>query len=213
MLFVLAKPSHILRDPICISLYLSDPTVLVTFGVIAVNEIWNFKFAIESWNLKFAIESFRDWSQRKPFVLTKAYDISLERFCWLLKVLRPVIAWVHIQLLQQFSTHCLQKLNAGLLLLQCIISYVQDQRENIAPYRSDFSWKKVHVWNLNLVYRRTGSLAMKLAKGIWLFDCGEDTQRQIHKQPLIRNGRVDRIFLTNRRPENWTGLPGITVQF
>lgn len=41
-----------------------------------------------------------------------------------------------------------------------------------------------------------------------MFDAGEDTQRQVHKQPLVRNGKVDRIFITNRRAGNVLGLPG-----
>ena len=53
-------------------------------------------------------------------------------------------------------------------------------------------------------------MALKVSKGTWLFDCGEDTQRQVHKQPLIRHGRVDRIFITNRRSMNTLGLPGAT---
>lgn len=51
-------------------------------------------------------------------------------------------------------------------------------------------------------------MAVKLARSIWLFDCGEDTQRQMHRQPLIRHGKVDRIFITNCRSSNILGLPG-----
>jgi ribonuclease BN (tRNA processing enzyme) len=52
-------------------------------------------------------------------------------------------------------------------------------------------------------------MALKVAKSTWLFDCGEDSQRQVHRQPLIRHGKVDRIFITNRRANNILGLPGI----
>lgn len=54
-------------------------------------------------------------------------------------------------------------------------------------------------------------MALKLTRSTWLFDAGEDTQRQVHKQPLIKHGRVDRIFITNRRSTNILGLPGITL--
>lgn len=57
--------------------------------------------------------------------------------------------------------------------------------------------------------RRVGSMAMKLSRSTWLFDCGEDTQRLVHKQPLIRHGKLDRIFITNRRSSNILGLPGM----
>ena len=51
-------------------------------------------------------------------------------------------------------------------------------------------------------------MALKAHKSTWLFDCGEDSQRQVHKQPMIRHGKLDRIFLTNRRANNVLGLPG-----
>lgn len=57
--------------------------------------------------------------------------------------------------------------------------------------------------------RRSGALALKLPKTTWLFDCGEDTQRQVHKQPMIKNGKVDRMFITNKRSSNILGLPGM----
>ncbi len=56
--------------------------------------------------------------------------------------------------------------------------------------------------------RRTGAVALKSYKSTWLFDCGEDSQRQVHKQPLIRHGKMDRVFITNRRASNILGLPG-----
>lgn len=51
-------------------------------------------------------------------------------------------------------------------------------------------------------------MALKNYKSTWLFDCGEDSQRQVHKQPLIRHGKMDRVFITNRRANNILGLPG-----
>ena len=51
-------------------------------------------------------------------------------------------------------------------------------------------------------------MALKAHKSTWLFDCGEASQRQVHKQPMIRHGKLDRIFLTNRRANNVLGLPG-----
>jgi len=45
-------------------------------------------------------------------------------------------------------------------------------------------------------------------KGIWLFECGEDTQRQLMSQPLVRPGKVERIFLSRASAECVLGLPG-----
>ena len=41
-----------------------------------------------------------------------------------------------------------------------------------------------------------------------LFDCGEDAQRQLIKQPQIVHGRVNRIFVTSNSSENIYGIPG-----
>ena len=41
-----------------------------------------------------------------------------------------------------------------------------------------------------------------------LFDCGEDAQRQLLKQPQIVHGRVNRIFVTSNSSENIYGIPG-----
>lgn len=41
-----------------------------------------------------------------------------------------------------------------------------------------------------------------------LFDCGEDSQRQLLKQPQIVHGRVNRIFVTQLSSTNIYGIPG-----
>lgn len=41
-----------------------------------------------------------------------------------------------------------------------------------------------------------------------LFNCGEDAQRQLLKQPQIVHGRVNRIFVTSNSSENIYGIPG-----
>ncbi|KAK9829871.1 hypothetical protein WJX72_008356 [[Myrmecia] bisecta] len=57
--------------------------------------------------------------------------------------------------------------------------------------------------------RSSNSVALRLGKSIWLLDCGEDTQRQLMRQPHIRHGKIDRIFITSLDGENILGLPGM----
>jgi len=56
--------------------------------------------------------------------------------------------------------------------------------------------------------RSAAALALRKNKAIWLFECGEDTQRQLMRQPLVRPGKVDRIFLSRATAECVLGLPG-----
>lgn len=41
-----------------------------------------------------------------------------------------------------------------------------------------------------------------------LFDCGEDSQRQLAKQPQIVHGKINRIFVTDLSSTNIYGIPG-----
>ncbi|KAK9827696.1 hypothetical protein WJX81_001407 [Elliptochloris bilobata] len=57
--------------------------------------------------------------------------------------------------------------------------------------------------------RSAAALALRKNKAIWLFECGEDTQRQLLRQPLVRPGKIDRIFLSRASAECVLGLPGM----
>ena len=141
------------------------------------------------------------------------------RFCDKWRALRLVIAWVHVIT----RTHNLfGEVNNFKSLMQAFISCSMvvlctrsKRRHSTIKIRYPMP-KKFENVSLNAIFRRTGSLAMKLAKAVWLFDCGE---RQAKTSSLIRNGKVDRIFLTNytfhtnRRPENWTSLPSILTYY
>ena len=57
-------------------------------------------------------------------------------------------------------------------------------------------------------HRSSPAIAYRKGKGNFLFDCGEDTQRQLLRQALVRPGKIDRIFITRRSAETCFGLPG-----
>ncbi|CAL8471292.1 g10834 [Coccomyxa elongata] len=57
--------------------------------------------------------------------------------------------------------------------------------------------------------RSAPAVALRKGKSNWLFDCGEDTQRQLLKQALVRPGKIDRFFVTRASGDAAFGLPGM----
>lgn len=56
--------------------------------------------------------------------------------------------------------------------------------------------------------RASPAIALRKGKSNFLFDCGEDTQRQLLRQALVRPGKIDRVFITRAAAETSFGLPG-----
>ncbi len=57
--------------------------------------------------------------------------------------------------------------------------------------------------------RSSPAIALRKGKSNFLFDCGEDTQRQLLRQALVRPGKIDRVFITRALAETSFGLPGV----
>ncbi|GIL56621.1 hypothetical protein Vafri_11958 [Volvox africanus] len=57
--------------------------------------------------------------------------------------------------------------------------------------------------------RALGSLAMARVKDIFIFDAGDDTQRQVAHAYHVKPSKIYRIFLTSLEPESVLGLPGL----
>jgi ribonuclease Z len=58
------------------------------------------------------------------------------------------------------------------------------------------------------ITRGVSSLAFRYNRDIWLFDCGESTQRQLQNSK-IRPSRVRKIFLSHTHGDHCFGLPGV----
>jgi ribonuclease Z len=57
--------------------------------------------------------------------------------------------------------------------------------------------------------RGAPALALRTELTAWLFDCGDDTQRQLGRQSAVRHGRVNAFFVTSRAGGGALGLPGM----
>ena len=53
------------------------------------------------------------------------------------------------------------------------------------------------------------ALACRTLQSVWLFECGEDTQRSLIGHTLVDWKRIDRIFVGSMDPESVLGLPGM----
>lgn len=65
------------------------------------------------------------------------------------------------------------------------------------------------AWPLPPGFRPVTSAVLRTTFGAWLFNCGEDSQRHLYRQPFIRHRKIERIFITRRHADNLTGLPGM----
>ena len=59
--------------------------------------------------------------------------------------------------------------------------------------------------------RNVTSIALRLLAdrgAIWLFDCGEGTQHQIHES-ILKLSKLEKIFITHLHGDHIFGLPGL----
>jgi ribonuclease Z len=59
--------------------------------------------------------------------------------------------------------------------------------------------------------RNTSCLALHYDQGIFLFDCGEGTSRQL-LQSSLNKGKINKVFLTHLHGDHIYGLPGLIMQ-
>lgn len=49
---------------------------------------------------------------------------------------------------------------------------------------------------VSTAHRNVSSLALHFCGGIWIFDCGDGTSRQLHSSS-VRPGKIESIFITH----------------
>ncbi|KAA1473514.1 Metallo-hydrolase/oxidoreductase [Dentipellis sp. KUC8613] len=54
--------------------------------------------------------------------------------------------------------------------------------------------------------RNLSALALRVGGALWLFDCGEGTQRQMQRARGVRMGRVEKVFITHTHGDHIFGL-------
>ncbi|KAF8524601.1 Metallo-hydrolase/oxidoreductase [Hysterangium stoloniferum] len=54
--------------------------------------------------------------------------------------------------------------------------------------------------------RNHSALALRLGSDVWLFDCGESTQKQIQASKGIKMGKINKIFITHTHGDHIFGL-------
>ncbi|CAK9203873.1 unnamed protein product [Sphagnum troendelagicum] len=60
------------------------------------------------------------------------------------------------------------------------------------------------------ISRNTSCIALRLDGTIYMFDCGEGVQRQLHRTPF-RQKSIDSIFITHMHGDHIFGLPGMCM--
>ncbi|PRW58804.1 Zinc phosphodiesterase ELAC 1 isoform B [Chlorella sorokiniana] len=57
--------------------------------------------------------------------------------------------------------------------------------------------------------KHTTSCVMRTSKSVWLFECGEDSQRHLVRNEAIAWAKLQRIFISSLAADNILGLPGM----
>lgn len=86
---------------------------------------------------------------------------------------------------------------------------LQEESESVLSNKTGMQVTFLHSHAAPSGLRAATSVAVRTLQSVWLFECGEDTQRSLLGHPLVDWKRIDRIFLGSMSPEAVLGLPGM----
>lgn len=86
---------------------------------------------------------------------------------------------------------------------------LQEESESVLSNKTGMQVTFLHSHAAPSGLRAATSVAVRTLQSVWLFECGEDTQRALLGHPLVDWKRIDRIFLGSMSPEAVLGLPGM----
>ncbi|KAI3438563.1 hypothetical protein D9Q98_000990 [Chlorella vulgaris] len=76
---------------------------------------------------------------------------------------------------------------------------------NVANLQVSFLWGATAPNGI----KHTTTCVVRTVKSVWLFECGEDTQRHLSRSSTIAWVKLERIFVSSLASDNIMGLPGM----
>lgn len=87
--------------------------------------------------------------------------------------------------------------------------FLQEESEAILCNKTGLQATFLHTQTAPGGLHVATSFAVRTIQSVWLFECGEDTQRGLLGHPLVDWKRIDRVFLGSMTPEAVLGVPGM----
>lgn len=86
---------------------------------------------------------------------------------------------------------------------------IQEESESVMSNKTGMQLTFLSTQSAGNGIKAATSAAVRTLQSVWLFECGEDTQRSLLGHPLVDWKRIDRVFVSSMTPEAVMGLPGM----
>ena len=91
----------------------------------------------------------------------------------------------------------------------CTGALLEEDSESVMSNKAGFQTIFLSTLTSENGMKTATSVAVRTLQSVWLFECGEDTQRSLIGHPLVDWKRIDRIFVSSMDPESVLGVPGM----